>query len=194
MHPIPDSDPPPDWARAHARIHERLSEIFQIDDTRGLRLFGALQHVAHLSRSLDSQLGEDLELSGPRWMLLLRLLIVESLGETDGLTPTVLSQTQRVSKNTISALLRGLEAQGLIERRTDPADLRAFRIHLTDAGRDYVRSTAPGRIASLNALLAGLDLQEQDHLVELLEKLRRSLMERVSSPVPPQAAGSHTPE
>ena len=180
MHP----DHSPEWDRLHGRIHDHLAQLFNVEDTRGIRLFGTLQHVAHLSRLLDSQLGEDLELSGPRWMLLLRLLVEELLGESDGLTPTMLSRTQRVSKNTISALLRGLEGQGLIERHTDSVDLRTFRIHLTDAGRDYVRSTAPGRMAGLNALLSGLDSQDQEQLMALLEKLRGSLLEHDPQPMP----------
>ncbi len=187
MHP----DDSPDWDRLHSRIHEHLTRLFNVEDIGGIRLFGALQHVAHLSRLLDSRRGEDQELSGPRWMLLLRLLVEELLGESDGLTPTMLSQTQRVSKNTISALLRGLEGQGLIERHTDSVDLRTFRIHLTDVGRDYVRSTAPGRIAGLNALLSGLDSQEQEQLITLLEKLRRSLVDRDPQPIVPQFTRPH---
>lgn len=168
----------PNWDQIRNHIHDHMQALFKIDDTRGLELFAMLQGAAHLSRLLDSQLGEDLELSGPRWRLLLRLFVEEYMGNTNGITPTDLSQSQRVSKNTISALLRGLETQGLIQRSLDTADLRAFRIQLAPAGREYLRTAAPRRIESLNHLLSGLSSQEQDQLTALLDKLQRSLMEQ----------------
>ena len=134
----------PDRDHVHTHIHDQLKTLFNIEDSSGMELFIMLQRVAHLSRLLDAQSGDDLELSGPRWRLLLRLLIEEEQGNSAGLTPTVLSQSQRVGKNTISALLRGLEAQGLIQRTLDSADLRTFRIQLTQAGRDYLRGSGAG--------------------------------------------------
>ena len=95
-------------------------------------------------------------LSGPRWILLFRLLAEERSGCGEGVSPTHLSQRQNVSKNTISVLLRGLEEQGLIERSLVPDDRRAFHIHLTDVGRTLVETTAPADIAFLNEMTAGL--------------------------------------
>lgn len=167
----------------HDRDRDRriLEELFHADDAGALMLMGLLQRTAHLSSLLDSRLGEDLELSGSRWMLLMRLYMEEQHGNTAGVTPTMLSQMRRLSKNAISSLLRGLEAQGLIERTVDPDDLRAFRITLTPAGRAYVRESAPARMQSMGRLLSGLDPQEQEHLIALLERLLHSLLEQIAS-------------
>jgi DNA-binding MarR family transcriptional regulator len=159
-------------------VHDHVKALFNIEDSSGIELFVMLQRVAHLSRLLDDQLSGEMGLSGPRWRLLLRLRIEEELGNHAGLTPTALSRSQRVSKNTISALLRGLEMQGLIQRALDSVDLRAFRIQLTQAGRDYLHDTTPRRLEGLNRLLSGLDSQEQEQLTVLLEKLHRSLLDR----------------
>lgn len=172
MHPSAD----PDWDQVRIRIHDHLKTLFDIEDSSSIELFVMLQRVAHLSRLLDDQSIGEMGLSGPRWRLLLRLLVEEELGNRAGLTPTLLSRSQRVSKNTISALLRGLEAQGLIQRALDAADLRAFRIQLTPAGRDYLRSTTPRRLEGLNRLLSALDPREREQLTALLEKLQRSLL------------------
>ena len=174
MHPF--AGPENDQIRGH--IHDYLKKLFDIEDTSGIEFFVMLQRTAHLIRRLDDQSDEDLDISGPRWRLLMRLLIEEEVGSGTGLTPTVISQSQRVSKNTISALLRGLEAQGLIQRTLDSTDLRAFRIQLTPTGRDYLRKTAPERIQNLNRLLSGLDLAEQEQLTRLLEKLQSLLVEQ----------------
>jgi DNA-binding MarR family transcriptional regulator len=147
--------------------------------------FSALELVrcVHLAANtyeaaVDERLRET-GLSGPRWALLLRLLAEERCaGCPDGLSPTHLSQHQNVSKNTISALLRGLEEQGLIERALDPDDRRGFRIRLTAAGRQLVETTTPGHIAFLERLAAGLSADERSQLIGLLEKLHRSILEQ----------------
>lgn len=177
-----DSHGGPGGDQVRTQIHEHLKTLFNIEDSSGIELFVMLQRAAHLSTLLDTQLGDDRELSAPRWRLLLRLLIEEELGNRAGISPTVLSQSQRVSKNTISALLRGLEAQGLIQRTLDATDLRAFRIQLTQAGRDYLHGTAPRRIEGHNRLLSGLDPQEREQLAVLLEKLLRSLIKQCHHP------------
>ena len=122
----------------------------------------------------DEQLRES-GLSGSRWVLLLRLLAEERCGCEEGISPTHLSQRQNVSKNTISVLLRGLEEQGLIERSLVPDDRRAYHIHLTDAGRALMETTAPEHISFLNGVAAGLTAQESAQLIGLLQKLYRSL-------------------
>jgi len=170
---------PHDWEQIHNHIRQQLGELFAIRDTRGLELFILLQRSAHLARAIDNQPDDGIELSGPRWQVLLRLYIEGQAGNCAGLTPTAISRSQRVSKNAVSALLRGLEGQGLIRRALDPADLRAFRIQLTDAGRDYVLANAPRRFAAIDNLLDGLEPAEQDQLIALLTKLQRSLIDRV---------------
>lgn len=168
----------PVWDRIRAQFHTQFKTLFDIEDSGAIELFILLQRTAHLSRLLDDQIGGAEGLSGPRWRLLLRLRGEEACGDDAGLTPTELSRSQRVSKNTISALLRGLEAQGLIQRALDPDDLRAFRIQLTQAGRAHLHDATPRRVEGLRRLLAGLTPQEQEQLAALLAKLQRSLLDQ----------------
>lgn len=176
----PSCKPEPESLRPHISSH--IKELFDIDDTSGIELFITLQRVAHLSEVLESQFSDELELSGPRLRLMMRLLAEEQMGSRGGITPTGLSHFQRVSKNTISALLRGLEEQGLIRRDLDSEDLRVFRIQLTDAGRALIMRTAPKRIAGLNQMLSGLEPQEREKLTRLLEKLHHALLDQVHNP------------
>jgi DNA-binding MarR family transcriptional regulator len=151
-------------------LHELVGDM----DTTGIELVRLIRMVANQYESaVDGHLGAD-GLSGPRWALLLRLLAEERCSAQGSASPTRLSHSQNVSKNTISALLRGLEEQGLIERTLDPDDKRAFRIRLTEAGRQLVQATAPGHIAYLNDLVSALTAEERAQLTALLVKLHRS--------------------
>lgn len=163
-----------DQLREHLRSY--VKNFFDLEDTSGIEIFSMIQILANLSENLGVQLGDDIELSGPRWRLMLRLLIEEKRGNAQGITPTALSHSQRVSKNTISALLRGLEDQGLIRRNLDAKDFRVFRIQLTDTGREWIIKSAPRRIEGLNRLLADLLPEEREQLAGLLMKLSHSMM------------------
>jgi DNA-binding MarR family transcriptional regulator len=172
----------PDHEALHARLHEQIKKLFNVEDTSGIEMMMTLQRVAYLSEVLESQLSGEVELSGPRMRLMVRLLMEEQMGNQEGISPTSLSHYQRVSKNTISSLLRGLEEQGLIRRNLDSQDLRVFRIQLTDAGRELILRTAPGRVAGLNQILSGLTKDEAMQLKALLEKLQRTLMAHLHTP------------
>ena len=64
---------------------------------------------------------------------------------------------------------------GLDRAQRVPDDRRAFQIRLTDAGRTLVETSAPAHIAFLNEMTAGLTAEEGAQLIDLLEKLYRSL-------------------
>ncbi len=145
-------------------------------DLSGMELVRLIGMVANAYETAADANLRTTGLSGPRLVLLVRLLAEERCGAVDGISPTRLSHHQRVSKNTISALLRGLEAQGFIERALDPADRRGFKIRLTDAGRQIIQAVAPKHFEFMDGLAAGLTAEERTQLAQLLEKLHRSLV------------------
>lgn len=162
-----------DLLRDHLR--EQVKRFSGLDDISGIELANMIRHLGNLYDTAVGLKIEDGGISGPRWGLLMRLYGEEKMGNTQGITPTSFSHSQRVSKNTISALLRGLEEQGLIRRELDSDDRRIFRIQLTQAGRDLVRSTAPAHLLYLNEMASALTLEERQQLLYLLEKLHRAM-------------------
>lgn len=153
-------------------------------DVGGVELMARVRMIANqYDAVVDSQLRAS-DLSGPRWDLLFRLMAEEQDESSDGISPTHLSRCQNVSKNTISALLRGLEDQGLVERALDPADRRAFHIRLTEAGRVLVHTTVPEHLAFLNTLAADLTPEDRDQLLALLDRLHRSIVQRIGDSRP----------
>lgn len=92
-----------------------------------------------------------------------------------GLRPAELAERLRVSRAATTALLDGLEAEGLVARRADPDDRRARRVVLTRAGRARAREIAPLHAARLAAVGRALDAGERAALLALLDKLRGGL-------------------
>ena len=59
------------------------------------------------------------------------------LFEEDGLRMGEIARRARLSKQTMTMLVRRLERDGLVERRPDPVDARASRIFLTARSRRF---------------------------------------------------------
>jgi DNA-binding MarR family transcriptional regulator len=105
---------------------------------------------------------------------LLMMLLKYSDGEA---TPAGLADKTGVTRATISGLLDGLEKDGLIERRPDPADRRLIRVHLTAAGHGFLDKIRPGYSRWLSSIVEPLSEEERQQLVMLLEKIRTRLGE-----------------
>lgn len=96
--------------------------------------------------------------------------------EADGTQITVLAERAHMTKQAMSELVRRVERQGYVERRPDPDDGRAKRVHLTTTGekvteaaraayrstvRDWREALGADRFARLQRLLVDL-LESQD--------------------------------
>ena len=65
--------------------------------------------------------------------------VMEQLELEDGLRLTDLASRAGITAQSMGELVDDLEGRGYVERRPDPGDRRAKRIHLTDRGRKNVR-------------------------------------------------------
>ena len=63
--------------------------------------------------------------------------ILVPLFEEDGLRMSELARRARLSKQTMTTMVRLLERDGLVERRGDPADARAALVFLTSRSREF---------------------------------------------------------
>jgi DNA-binding MarR family transcriptional regulator len=84
------------------------------------------------------------------------------LFETDGLRIGEIGKRARLSKPSMTALIAQAEQAGLVKRERDPEDGRAFRVVLTERGREFkavadeVLSDLNGRVEDREALIRGL--------------------------------------
>nr|WP_268256720.1 MarR family transcriptional regulator [Streptomyces sulfonofaciens] len=76
-----------------------------------------------------------------------------------------------VGKATMSRQLRALETLGFVAREPDPADGRAWLIHLTDEGSDRLRTVRDARRARYVRKLAAWNRTEVAELARLLHQL-----------------------
>jgi len=75
------------------------------------------------------------------------------LFEEDGLRIGELARRARLSKQTLTTMVRLLEREGLVQRERDPSDARATRIYLTPRARRF-RPVAEAALAELDEVLA----------------------------------------
>lgn len=140
-------------------------------DSKALRL---MDEVVYVSRAIYHVGGQSLDEAGislAQYRVLMHLFFAENMGERSDLTPSEISERQGVSRNTMSALIRNLEEDGLVMRRLDPEDRRRFNISLTSAGRDRVSQYARQHLETMGHCFSALSDEEQETLFQLLAKV-----------------------
>jgi DNA-binding MarR family transcriptional regulator len=97
------------------------------------------------------------------------------LDECDRQRATELAAYIGVGKATMSRQLRALEELGLVAREPDPADGRAWLVHLTEEGRRRVGLVREARRARYVRELAHWNPREVAELARLLNQLNRGM-------------------
>lgn len=98
--------------------------------------------------------------------------LLRFLWEEDGITQVELSNRSQIDRTTIGGLIDRLEHGGLVQRLPHPDDRRAYRICLTDRGRDLQQELIPLGEELHRRILAPLTSDETATLVAILQKLR----------------------
>src|ERR671916_778325 len=98
-------------------------------------------------------------------------LVLSSLGTGQPSTQVALAQHLGVDRTVMTYLLDDLERAGLVERRPDPADRRARRVVLTEAGRARLCDVERRLRRVEEHVLGPLDASERDTLRTLLQRV-----------------------
>jgi DNA-binding MarR family transcriptional regulator len=167
-----------DFDEFNALLRQKIMNIAGIDDVSGFELYSSLRMLANMFDAFLGQNDGETGISTARMGILVRLMMDESLGIKEPLTPTALSRFQNVSKNTISSLIRGLEDQGLVTRELDREDKRVFRLKITEEGKKLVVAETPRTAQYLNMISSDLSKDEIRQLIGLLQKLRDSMIKQ----------------
>jgi len=95
--------------------------------------------------------------------------------------------------STISRYVSQLVHQNLAERRADPEDGRAIRLHLTQRGREIGERIASARTELIISSLHSWSPEEITTLANLLTRFNDDLESRMRSTVPDPSAALSTP-
>jgi DNA-binding MarR family transcriptional regulator len=147
--------------------------IARSGDHRALRIWLRLLTCTQMiERVVRSRLRERFGTTLPRFDLMAQLE-----RHPEGLKMNELSRRLMVTGGNITAIVDQLEKEGLVERFDEPADRRAFRIHLTRAGEKSFAEMAGAHEEWVVDLLSGLSRREQDDLLRLLAKAKEHALE-----------------
>lgn len=127
---------------------------------------------------------EDLE----HEMTLPRFDLLTNLTREDGQTLASLSRTMLVTAGNLTGLVDRAARDGLVERRADPNDRRAWRVHLTPKGQRTFRDAERRHAARVVRVFSALEPTEITALTRLLDKLRGTL--RAPAPAASRGASS----
>jgi DNA-binding MarR family transcriptional regulator len=148
----------------------------------------ACRAAAHLGRTVDRALS-DTPLSPAGY----RVLSWLSMGSS---AAAVLAEKLAVSRPTVTLVVDGLQARGLVERTGDHSDRRRVTISMTAAGEAALAAADATVAGRLDEVLAPLGPEKAASIVAALELLQAALRDdrerrhRRTSPV----AAKHTAE
>jgi len=131
-----------------------------------------LSQVARLMRRDFDARARAIGVTRPQWQVL------ALVNRNEGINQGGLAELIEVEPITVARMVDRLQESELIERRSDPADRRAWRLFLTDKGRDLLRQLQPCGAATAAVMLEGIAEAERAQLADLLERMRANLSRR----------------
>ncbi|HZD11084.1 MAG TPA: MarR family winged helix-turn-helix transcriptional regulator [Candidatus Binatia bacterium] len=140
-----------------------------------VHLMDEMRLIAHTLYQIGELSVTTTGLSYAKYRLLMGLYLKEKLEDRCEMNPSEISEQQGTSRNTISALIRDLEEDGLLERSLDQEDRRKFNIQLTEEGRRLVHDHVRNHFRTIAGCFSVLDQDEKETFSRLLAKLRSSV-------------------
>lgn len=128
--------------------------------------------ISDVSRLLRRRFDERARLIGvtrAQWRAL------TTLRRHEGINQGGLAELLEVEPITLCRMVDRLEEAGHVERRRDPADRRAWRIHLTDKSRPLLDKLSAIADHVFDDALAGLDDPARTAFSETLQRIRSNL-------------------
>jgi len=144
----------------------------------------------HLTRSLGFLLADCSRMMRKRFDARARELgltraqwrVLGQLRRREGINQTALAEILEIETITLGRHIDRLADKGWVERRADPADRRAWRLHLTKEVRPVLDRLKELSEANREEALAGISKDERESLVDALLAIKANLREREDKP------------
>jgi MarR family transcriptional regulator for hemolysin len=137
--------------------------------------------LANTAKTVSRAFNETLAEAGgtlPIW------LILTALRGEQWRTQAELARSLRIEGPTLTRHLDGMERTGLVLRRRDPENRRAVQVELTDEGTALHSRLRANVVAFNERLTEGLEADELNTMLELLEQLERNVSSSAGSRPP----------
>lgn len=133
------------------------------------RVGTVLAQVARLMRRAFDERAREIGVTRPQWQ------VMSVLMRHEGIKQGGLADILEVEPITAGRMIDRMQDAGLVERRADPADRRAWRLFLTPRGRDLVDRLQPLANETSTEALAGIGDADKAHLVATLDIMLANL-------------------
>jgi DNA-binding MarR family transcriptional regulator len=131
-----------------------------------MRLIWALDHAL---QKASKRMSRSMGVTGPQ------RLVVRIVARFPGITAGQIAELLHLHPSTVTGILKRLQRQGLIVRRSDPRDRRRAFLGITEKGRG-VDSAGAGTVeAGVEKLIASTSAARLDAAREVLSKLSSAL-------------------
>ncbi len=136
--------------------------------------------VARLMRRSFDERARGIGVTRPQWQVL------SLLHRHEGINQGGLAEMLEVEPITLGRMIDRLQDADLVERRADPADRRAWRLHITPRGHALLTRLQPFANETFEIALEGIDENSRAMMAVMLDQIRSNLSRRVPAGPPLQ--------
>jgi DNA-binding MarR family transcriptional regulator len=136
-----------------------------------------LGQVSRLMRRSFDERARTIGVTRPQWQVL--TLLKRHVGINQGGLADILE----VEPITLGRMVDRLQEAELVERRADPADRRAWRLHLTPKADALIDQLRPHAEATFEGALIGVSQSERDSLMDILYRMSANLSRKTGGDV-----------
>ena len=104
-------------------------------------------------------------------------LVLDILWEQQSLSQQNIADIIQKDKNSVTKIIDSLEKKNLVRRVVDKKDRRINKIELTDEAMALEKLTTEVAISFMNDVVKGIDKQELDSFVSVMQRMKNNLEE-----------------
>jgi DNA-binding MarR family transcriptional regulator len=134
-----------------------------------------MAQVSRLMRRAFDQKARTVGVTRPQWQVL------ALLSRNQGINQGGLAELLEVEPITLGRMIDRLQDSQMVERRPDPSDRRAWRLHLTPKGEEQIVELRPFADETIEASLEGITPAERALLMAVLDRMRANLSRRTGT-------------
>ena len=143
--------------------------------------------IAHIYRSHLAYMARELKPYGIRSGQFDFLMV---LYRRDGISQETLAKALKVSKATSTRAIMSLEKEGYVYRQVDETDHRAYKVYLTEKGKEMRGVVLEKLLAFVDTLLSDFTPEEKKEFRHLVQKAVKNFCEPGFKP--PELAAQET--